>query len=87
MSTVIEGMIRMQGQIFQCIERVCLCVRVCVCARAQHEWKYADGRPMTREDFMDILFYVDYILIKASHGNLMRHSRYDTRMHAHSKML
>ncbi|XP_040920198.1 laminin subunit alpha-2 isoform X4 [Toxotes jaculatrix] len=41
----------------------------------EHEWKYADGRSMTREDFMDILFYVDYILIKASHGNLMRHSR------------
>uniref|UniRef100_A0A3Q3KQ98 Laminin, alpha 2 n=1 Tax=Monopterus albus TaxID=43700 RepID=A0A3Q3KQ98_MONAL len=41
----------------------------------EHEWKYADGRPMTREDFMDILFHVDYILIKASHGNLMRHSR------------
>ncbi|XP_028252901.1 laminin subunit alpha-2 isoform X2 [Parambassis ranga] len=41
----------------------------------EHEWKYADGRSMTREDFMDILFYVDYILIKASHGNLMRQSR------------
>ncbi|KAM8831427.1 laminin subunit alpha-2 isoform 6-T6 [Spinachia spinachia] len=41
----------------------------------EHEWKYADGRSMTREDFMDILFYVDYILIKASHGNMMRHSR------------
>ncbi|XP_072218688.1 laminin subunit alpha-2 [Leuresthes tenuis] len=41
----------------------------------EHEWKYADGRSMTREDFMDILFYVDYILIKASHGSLMRHSR------------
>ncbi|XP_026175287.1 laminin subunit alpha-2 isoform X3 [Mastacembelus armatus] len=41
----------------------------------EHEWKYADGRSMTREDFMDILFYVDSILIKASHGNLMRHSR------------
>ncbi|XP_047184472.1 laminin subunit alpha-2 isoform X4 [Scophthalmus maximus] len=41
----------------------------------EHEWKYADGRSMTREDFMDILFYVDYILIRASHGNLMRHSR------------
>ncbi|XP_039981437.1 laminin subunit alpha-2 isoform X2 [Xiphias gladius] len=41
----------------------------------EREWKYADGRSMTREDFMDILFYVDYILIKASHGNLMRHSR------------
>uniref|UniRef100_I3JEL5 Laminin subunit alpha-2 n=1 Tax=Oreochromis niloticus TaxID=8128 RepID=I3JEL5_ORENI len=41
----------------------------------EHEWKFADGRTMTREDFMDILFYVDYILIKASHGNLMRQSR------------
>lgn len=41
----------------------------------EHEWKFADGRSMTREDFMDILFYVDYILIKASHGSLMRHSR------------
>ncbi|XP_060907751.1 laminin subunit alpha-2 isoform X3 [Labrus mixtus] len=41
----------------------------------EHEWKYADGRSMTREDFMDVLFYVDYILIKASHGNLMRQSR------------
>uniref|UniRef100_UPI003AAF5012 laminin subunit alpha-2 n=1 Tax=Centroberyx gerrardi TaxID=166262 RepID=UPI003AAF5012 len=41
----------------------------------EHEWKHADGRSMTREDFMDILFYVDYILIKASHGNQMRHSR------------
>ncbi|XP_055088114.1 laminin subunit alpha-2 isoform X4 [Periophthalmus magnuspinnatus] len=41
----------------------------------EHEWKFADGRSMTREDFMDILFYVDYILIKASHGNVMRHSR------------
>uniref|UniRef100_H3DG70 Laminin subunit alpha 2 n=1 Tax=Tetraodon nigroviridis TaxID=99883 RepID=H3DG70_TETNG len=42
----------------------------------EHEWKFADGQSMTREDFMDILFYVDYILIRASHGNLMRHSRY-----------
>ncbi|KAM4522105.1 laminin subunit alpha-2 isoform 5-T5 [Odontesthes bonariensis] len=41
----------------------------------EHEWRYADGRSMTREDFMDILFFVDYILIKASHGSLMRHSR------------
>ncbi|KAF3850089.1 hypothetical protein F7725_019808 [Dissostichus mawsoni] len=41
----------------------------------EHEWKYADGRSMTRADFMDVLFYVEYILIKASHGNLMRHSR------------
>ncbi|KAF3703025.1 Laminin subunit alpha-2 [Channa argus] len=41
----------------------------------EHEWRYADGRSMTRDDFMDVLFYVDYILIRASHGNLMRHSR------------
>ncbi|XP_048106035.1 laminin subunit alpha-2 isoform X4 [Alosa alosa] len=41
----------------------------------EHEWKHADNRPMTREDFMDVLFYVDYVLIKASHGNMMRHSR------------
>uniref|UniRef100_A0A3Q2C9Y8 Basement membrane-specific heparan sulfate proteoglycan core protein n=1 Tax=Cyprinodon variegatus TaxID=28743 RepID=A0A3Q2C9Y8_CYPVA len=41
----------------------------------EHEWRYEDGRSMTREDFMDVLFYVDYILIKASHGSLMRHSR------------
>ncbi|XP_030638763.1 laminin subunit alpha-2 [Chanos chanos] len=41
----------------------------------EHEWKHQDNRPMTREDFMDILFHVEYILIKASHGNVMRHSR------------
>ncbi|XP_061609365.1 laminin subunit alpha-2 isoform X7 [Phyllopteryx taeniolatus] len=40
----------------------------------EHEWRHADGRPMTRQDFMDVLFYVDYILIKASHGNQMRNS-------------
>uniref|UniRef100_A0A8C1W8S5 Laminin subunit alpha 2 n=1 Tax=Cyprinus carpio TaxID=7962 RepID=A0A8C1W8S5_CYPCA len=36
---------------------------------------YIDDRPMSREDFMDVLFYVEYILIKASHGSVMRHSR------------
>ncbi|XP_077565326.1 laminin subunit alpha-2 isoform X3 [Stigmatopora nigra] len=41
----------------------------------EHEWKHADGQPMTRQNFMDVLFYVDFILIKASHGNQMRHSR------------
>ncbi|XP_071006528.1 laminin subunit alpha-2 isoform X1 [Oncorhynchus clarkii lewisi] len=41
----------------------------------EHEWKYEDKKAMTREDFMDVLFYVDYVLIKASHGNMMRHSR------------
>uniref|UniRef100_A0A674B6M8 Laminin, alpha 2 n=1 Tax=Salmo trutta TaxID=8032 RepID=A0A674B6M8_SALTR len=38
-------------------------------------WKYEDKKAMTREDFMDVLFYVDYVLIKTSHGNMMRHSR------------
>ncbi|KAL0967369.1 hypothetical protein UPYG_G00251370 [Umbra pygmaea] len=41
----------------------------------EHEWKYEDRKAMTREDFMDVLFYVDYVLIKASHGNMMRQSR------------
>ncbi|CDQ57479.1 unnamed protein product [Oncorhynchus mykiss] len=41
----------------------------------EHDWKYEDKKAMTREDFMDVLFYVDYVLIKASHGNMMRHSR------------
>ncbi|XP_064196122.1 laminin subunit alpha-2 isoform X2 [Anguilla rostrata] len=41
----------------------------------EHDWKLSDNRVMSREDFMDILFHIDYILIKASHGNLMRHSR------------
>uniref|UniRef100_A0A671SZR7 Basement membrane-specific heparan sulfate proteoglycan core protein n=1 Tax=Sinocyclocheilus anshuiensis TaxID=1608454 RepID=A0A671SZR7_9TELE len=41
----------------------------------EHEWKHSDDRPMSREDFMDVLFHVEYILIKASHGSVMRHSR------------
>uniref|UniRef100_A0A8C1SYQ7 Laminin subunit alpha 2 n=1 Tax=Cyprinus carpio TaxID=7962 RepID=A0A8C1SYQ7_CYPCA len=41
----------------------------------EHEWKHEDDRPMSREDFMDVLFHVEYILIKASHGSVMRHSR------------
>ncbi|XP_065124896.1 laminin subunit alpha-2 isoform X2 [Paramisgurnus dabryanus] len=41
----------------------------------EHEWKHKDGGSMSRQDFMDVLFYIDYILIKASHGNVMRHSR------------
>uniref|UniRef100_A0A8C2J1H4 Laminin subunit alpha 2 n=1 Tax=Cyprinus carpio TaxID=7962 RepID=A0A8C2J1H4_CYPCA len=40
----------------------------------EHEWKHEDDRPMSREDFMDVLFHVEYILIKASHGSVMRHS-------------
>uniref|UniRef100_A0A8C7WGA9 Laminin, alpha 2 n=1 Tax=Oncorhynchus mykiss TaxID=8022 RepID=A0A8C7WGA9_ONCMY len=38
-------------------------------------WKYKDKNVMTMEDFMDVLFYVDYVLIQSSHGNMMRHSR------------
>uniref|UniRef100_A0A8C9T8C6 Basement membrane-specific heparan sulfate proteoglycan core protein n=1 Tax=Scleropages formosus TaxID=113540 RepID=A0A8C9T8C6_SCLFO len=41
----------------------------------EHDWKHSDNRDMTREEFMDVLFRVEYILIKASHGNLMRQSR------------
>ncbi|KAM6964872.1 laminin subunit alpha-2 [Aplochiton taeniatus] len=41
----------------------------------EHEWKQEGQRAVSREDFMDVLFYVDFILIKASHGNAMRHSR------------
>ncbi|XP_069463573.1 laminin subunit alpha-2 isoform X3 [Ambystoma mexicanum] len=44
----------------------------------EHEWKYmgsVDGRPVTREDFMDVLFDIQYVLIKASYGNIMRQSR------------
>ncbi|XP_062857847.1 laminin subunit alpha-2 [Trichomycterus rosablanca] len=41
----------------------------------EHEWKHEDNRLMSREDFMDVLFYVDYVLIRASHGNNMRQSR------------
>ncbi|XP_066555448.1 laminin subunit alpha-2 [Amia ocellicauda] len=45
---------------------------------AEHNWKdynSRDGRGITREDFMDVLFHIEYILVKASHGNLMRQSR------------
>uniref|UniRef100_A0A8C8GE06 Uncharacterized protein n=1 Tax=Oncorhynchus tshawytscha TaxID=74940 RepID=A0A8C8GE06_ONCTS len=38
-------------------------------------WKYKDKNVMTMEDFMGVLFYVDYVLIQSSHGNMMRHSR------------
>ncbi|XP_058247538.1 laminin subunit alpha-2 isoform X3 [Hemibagrus wyckioides] len=41
----------------------------------EHEWRHQDNKPMTREDFMDVLFYVDYVFIRASHGNVMRQSR------------
>ncbi|XP_044280734.1 laminin subunit alpha-2 isoform X5 [Varanus komodoensis] len=45
----------------------------------EHEWKYGDGprasEAVTREDFMDVLYNVHYILIKATHGSFMRQSR------------
>uniref|UniRef100_A0A8C0V493 Laminin subunit alpha-2 n=1 Tax=Cyanistes caeruleus TaxID=156563 RepID=A0A8C0V493_CYACU len=33
-------------------------------------------RTVSREDFMNVLYDVHYILIKATHGNIMRQSRY-----------
>uniref|UniRef100_A0ACB8GCJ6 Laminin subunit alpha-2 n=1 Tax=Sphaerodactylus townsendi TaxID=933632 RepID=A0ACB8GCJ6_9SAUR len=46
----------------------------------EHEWKYYGDDPrvartVNREDFMDVLYNVHYILIKASHGSFMRKSR------------
>nr|XP_033792815.1 laminin subunit alpha-2 isoform X4 [Geotrypetes seraphini] len=44
----------------------------------EHEWKYlgsVDGRSVTREDFMDVMYDIQYILIKASYGSIMRQSR------------
>ncbi|MGH0114826.1 UNVERIFIED_CONTAM: hypothetical protein FKN15_056113 [Acipenser sinensis] len=44
----------------------------------ENKWKFHgsnDVRTMSREDFMDVLFNIEYILIKASYGNLMRQSR------------
>nr|XP_023652916.1 laminin subunit alpha-2 isoform X2 [Paramormyrops kingsleyae] len=41
----------------------------------EHDWKHSDNSAMSRKDFMNVLFNIEYILIKASHGSLMRHSR------------
>ncbi|XP_041043524.1 laminin subunit alpha-2 isoform X2 [Carcharodon carcharias] len=44
----------------------------------EHEWKYdnsPDGRPVSRKDFMDVLYDIDSILIKASYGTFMRQTR------------
>ncbi|KAL7987770.1 hypothetical protein Chor_006689 [Crotalus horridus] len=46
----------------------------------EHEWKYYGDSPritqtVTREDFMDVLYNIHYILIKATHGRFMRQSR------------
>ncbi|NXJ80686.1 LAMA2 protein, partial [Trogon melanurus] len=49
-------------------------------SQADFTWKYYgdDSRPsraVSREDFMNVLYDVHYILIKATHGNIMRQSR------------
>ncbi|NXW31629.1 LAMA2 protein, partial [Phaetusa simplex] len=49
-------------------------------SQADFTWKYYgdDSRPsraVTREDFLSVLYDVHYILIKATHGNIMRQSR------------
>uniref|UniRef100_A0A8C6VI31 Laminin subunit alpha 2 n=1 Tax=Naja naja TaxID=35670 RepID=A0A8C6VI31_NAJNA len=46
----------------------------------EYEWKYYGDDPritqtVTREDFMDVLYNIHYILIKATHGRFMRQSR------------
>ncbi|XP_006029235.2 laminin subunit alpha-2 [Alligator sinensis] len=46
----------------------------------EHEWKYHGDDPrvsrsVTREDFMNVLYDIHYILIKATHGSIMRQSR------------
>uniref|UniRef100_A0A2K6NZ65 Laminin subunit alpha-2 n=1 Tax=Rhinopithecus roxellana TaxID=61622 RepID=A0A2K6NZ65_RHIRO len=46
----------------------------------EKEWKYYGDDPrvhrtVTREDFLDILYDIHYILIKATYGNFMRQSR------------
>nr|DBA26649.1 TPA: hypothetical protein GDO54_010888 [Pyxicephalus adspersus] len=41
----------------------------------EFEWKSMDGRPVTRQDFMDVLYDIQYILIKASYGRVLRQTR------------
>ncbi|XP_069582155.1 laminin subunit alpha-2 isoform X2 [Ranitomeya imitator] len=41
----------------------------------EFEWKHMDGGPVSREDFMDVLYDIQYILIKASYGRAMRQTR------------
>ncbi|KAG8444246.1 hypothetical protein GDO86_009434 [Hymenochirus boettgeri] len=44
----------------------------------EHDWRYlgsVDGRPVTRDDFMDVLYDIQYILIKAAYGGVLRQSR------------
>ncbi|XP_061234267.1 laminin subunit alpha-2 isoform X7 [Neopsephotus bourkii] len=49
-------------------------------SQADFTWKYygdesRPSRPVSREDFLNVLYDVHYILIKATHGNIMRQSR------------
>ncbi|XP_073931083.1 laminin subunit alpha-2 isoform X3 [Castor canadensis] len=46
----------------------------------EKEWKYYGDDPrisrtVTREDFLDVLYDIHYILIKATYGNIIRQSR------------
>ncbi|KAF5920031.1 hypothetical protein HPG69_014397 [Diceros bicornis minor] len=46
----------------------------------EKEWKYYSDDPrisrtVTREDFLDVLYDIHYILIKATYGNILRQSR------------
>ncbi|XP_075059154.1 laminin subunit alpha-2 isoform X2 [Mixophyes fleayi] len=41
----------------------------------EFDWKHMDGGPVSREDFMDVLYDIQYILIKASYGRLLRQTR------------
>ncbi|XP_077145501.1 laminin subunit alpha-2 isoform X2 [Ranitomeya variabilis] len=41
----------------------------------EFEWKHMDGGPVSREDFMDVLYDIQYIIIKASYGRAMRQTR------------
>jgi len=49
-------------------------------SQADFTWKYYGdesraSRAVSREDFLNVLYDVHYILIKATHGNIMRQSR------------
>ncbi|XP_056422497.1 laminin subunit alpha-2 isoform X2 [Hyla sarda] len=41
----------------------------------EFEWKHMDGGSVSREDFMDVLYDIHYILIKASYGRVLRQTR------------
>lgn len=41
----------------------------------EFDWKHMDGGSVSREDFMDVLYDIQYILIKASYGRVLRQTR------------